>query len=45
MVFKQPVLLDTQTGRTWALNSDHTNGWYVWTQFVVKNQAGQLVTP
>jgi hypothetical protein len=45
MLFKQPVLLDTQTGRTWALSSDRTNQCYVWTPFVVRNLAGQPVTP
>lgn len=45
MQFKQPVLLDTQTGRTWALNSDSTNHCYVWIPFTVRNQAGQPVTP
>jgi hypothetical protein len=45
MMFKQPVLLDTQTGRTWALNSDRTNGCYVWIPFTFRNAAGQPVTP
>jgi hypothetical protein len=44
-LFKQPVLLDTRTGRTWALNSDRTNGYYVWIPFVVMHQPGQPVTP
>jgi hypothetical protein len=45
MLFKQPVLLDTRKGRTWALNSDRTNQCYVWIPFIVRNTAGQPVTP
>ncbi len=45
MNFKQPMLLDNKTGRTWALTTDDTNHCYVWVQSVVKDQVGQPVTP
>ncbi len=45
LLYKQPVLLDTRTGRTWALNSDPTNGCYVWLPFVFRSRSDLPVTP
>jgi hypothetical protein len=45
IVVKQTFLFDTQTGRTWSLNSDPTNGYYVWIQCVFRDQVGRSVTP